>query len=43
MMTIYPDYIAPLFNNFEELKEGELKNKIKHLAHKINFPLKKIY
>jgi len=25
MMTIYPNLIAPLFNKFEELEDGELK------------------
>ena len=28
MLTIYPNFIAPLFNKFEELEDGELKLKI---------------
>ena len=28
MMTIYPNFIAPLFNKFEELPEGSLRTKI---------------
>lgn len=43
MMTIYPNLIAPLFNKFEELEDGELKESINDLAQSINFPLKKIY
>lgn len=42
MLTIYPNFIAPLFNKFEELENGELKTAINKLANLIKFPLKKI-
>ncbi|MCL4139232.1 UNVERIFIED_CONTAM: hypothetical protein GTU68_015161 [Idotea baltica] len=42
-MTVYPDYIAPLFDKYEPLPEGDLKNKIEALALEIQFPLKKLY
>eukprot|EP01135_Chromosphaera_perkinsii_P001083 Nk52_evm33s158 gene=Nk52_evmTU33s158 len=41
-MTIYPDYIAPLFDTFEPLQDGELKEKIEKLAASIDFPLSKL-
>jgi len=43
MITIYPHLIAPLFNKFTELEDGELKEKIKKLAEQVNFPLTKIF
>lgn len=43
IMNIYPDYIAPLFDKYNPLPEGELRTKIEALAASINFPLKKIY
>ncbi|CAL4093639.1 unnamed protein product, partial [Meganyctiphanes norvegica] len=42
-MTVYPDYIAPLFDKYEPLPEGELRSKIEALAAKIEFPLTKLY
>ena len=42
-MTVYPDLIAPLFDKYEPLPEGELKTKIEALAQKIEFPLTKLY
>ncbi|KAB7497889.1 CAAX prenyl protease 1-like protein [Armadillidium nasatum] len=42
-MTVYPDYIAPLFDKYEPLPEGELKSKIEDLALEIKFPLTKLY
>lgn len=42
-MLIYPNVIAPLFNKFTELEEGELRQKIEDLCKKVEFPLKKIY
>lgn len=41
--TIYPNFIAPLFNKFEELRESELKSDIQDLAANIGFPLTNIY
>lgn len=43
LMTVYPDYIAPLFDKYSPLPEGELKSKIEKLAASIEFPLKKLY
>ena len=42
-MWVYPNVIAPLFNKFSELEEGELKQSLTKLAEKVQFPLKKIY
>lgn len=43
LITVYPDYIAPLFDKFTPLPEGELRSLIEKMADSINFPLKKIY
>lgn len=43
MMTIYPVLIAPLFNKFTPLPEGELRLKIENLASSLKFPLKKLF
>jgi STE24 endopeptidase len=43
MMTIYPEYIAPLFNKYDPLPEGSLRTKIEELAGSLNYPLKKLY
>jgi STE24 endopeptidase len=40
---IYPNYIAPLFDRYDPLREGELRSSIEQLAEKIKFPLAKIY
>ncbi|MBR5932445.1 MAG: M48 family metallopeptidase [Treponema sp.] len=37
MMIIYPKFIAPLFNKFSPLEEGELKTKIQALLEKTGF------
>ncbi|MCQ2595376.1 MAG: M48 family metallopeptidase [Treponemataceae bacterium] len=37
IQIIYPKFIAPLFNKFEPLPEGELKDKIAGLLEKIGF------
>lgn len=37
MQIIYPKFIAPLFNKFEPLPEGEVKNKITQLLDKCGF------
>merc|ERR1719329_1949612 len=42
-MTIYPNVIAPLFNDFDPLKDGILKEKIEDLAASLDFPLKKLF
>ncbi|KAL3678742.1 hypothetical protein R1sor_021698 [Riccia sorocarpa] len=43
MMAIYPILIAPLFNKFTPLPDGELRGKIEKLASSLNFPLKKLF
>ncbi|XWS46138.1 hypothetical protein CRYUN_Cryun14cG0038000 [Craigia yunnanensis] len=43
MMTLYPVLIAPLFNKFTPLPEGELRLKIENLASSLSFPLKKLF
>lgn len=43
MITIYADYIAPLFDTFTPLPDGELRTKIEELAKSIEFPLTKLY
>ncbi|KAK2715374.1 CAAX prenyl protease 1 homolog [Artemia franciscana] len=43
LMTIYPDYIAPLFDKYTPLPDGDLKAKIESLAASIDFPLYKLY
>merc|ERR1711976_310462 len=43
MMTIYPAYIAPLFDKYTALEDGPLKSKIEKLAGKLDFPLKKLF
>ncbi|KAM0672977.1 zinc metalloprotease [Gurleya vavrai] len=42
LIVIFPVFIQPLFNKFEELKEGDLKVKIIELAKKIGFKPSKI-
>lgn len=42
-MTIYPEVIAPIFDKYTPLEEGELRTKIEDLAANVGFPLKKIY
>ena len=42
-MTVYMDYIAPLFDKFTLLPEGALRTSIEQLAARISFPLTKIY
>ncbi|KAG6437593.1 hypothetical protein SASPL_102512 [Salvia splendens] len=43
MMTVYPVLIAPLFNKFTPLPEGELRTKIENLVSSLKFPLKKLF
>ena len=37
MQIIYPKFIAPLFNKFEPLPEGEVKDKINEILNKTGF------
>ena len=43
MMTIYPEFIAPLFDKYTPLPDSELRKKIEALAAKLAFPLTKLY
>ncbi|XP_030850470.1 CAAX prenyl protease 1 homolog [Strongylocentrotus purpuratus] len=43
LITVYADYIAPLFDKFTPLPEGDLRTKIEELAKSIDFPLYKLY
>ncbi|KAG4992667.1 hypothetical protein AAZX31_09G234300 [Glycine max] len=43
MMTLYPVLIAPLFNKFTPLPDGQLREKIEKLASSLNYPLKKLF
>merc|ERR1712039_729497 len=42
-MWLYPNFIQPLFNKFEPLKDEELRQKIEDLAAKEEFPLTKLF
>ena len=41
-MTVYHDYIAPWFDRFIQLPEGNLRTCIEKLASSVEFPLTKI-
>jgi STE24 endopeptidase len=43
MQYIAPTWIMPLFNKFEPLEDGELRQAIEEYAEKVNFPLQGIY
>ncbi|MGH7826104.1 MAG: M48 family metallopeptidase [Candidatus Binatia bacterium] len=43
MVMIYPTLIAPLFNKFEPLKEGELRDRILALAGRVGFETSGIF
>jgi STE24 endopeptidase len=43
MVIIYPTLIAPLFNKFEPLSEGELRNRILRLAEQVGFKTNGIF
>lgn len=43
MLTIYPEFIAPLFDKYIPLPQSELKEKIEVLSSRLNYPLKKIF
>jgi STE24 endopeptidase len=42
-MWVIPSFIAPLFNKFEDLEDGPLRESLFKLAEKVEYPLKKIY
>jgi STE24 endopeptidase len=43
MITIYADFIAPLFDKYVPLPAGDLRTKIEELAKSLSFPLYKLY
>ena len=43
MPIIYINIIAPIFNKFQKLEDGTLKEKIQYYSHKVKFPLSEIY
>ncbi|GJQ69235.1 hypothetical protein Trydic_g6384 [Trypoxylus dichotomus] len=43
LLTIYPSYIAPLFDKYTPLPEGELRTQIEDLASELKFPLAQLY
>lgn len=43
MMTVYPILIMPLFNKYEPLPDGKLKESIYALADRLNYPLTKLF
>ena len=43
MLTIYPNFIMPLFNKYTPLEDSSLKAKINNLAESLKFPLTRIY
>lgn len=43
LLTIYPAYIAPLFDTYTPLPEGELRTLIENLAQSLKFPLGQLY
>ena len=43
MINVYPVLIAPWFNKFEPLKEGEFRNRILALAEKVGFKTRGIF
>ena len=42
MIFVYHDYIAPLFDKYTPLPDGDLKTAIEELAASLHFPLKKL-
>lgn len=43
VLWIYPNFIAPLFNKFENLPEGDLYNKINQLLQRVGFESNGLY
>lgn len=43
LLTLYPTVIAPLFDKFVPLPDGDLREGIQNLASKLNFSLSQIY
>lgn len=43
MMIIYPEFIAPLFDKYSPLPDGNLRSRIEELAASVGFPLYKLF
>lgn len=43
LLTIYPAVIAPLFDKYSRLPDGNLRTKIEEMAAKLKFPLTELY
>lgn len=43
MMILYPEVIAPLFDKYTPLPDGDLRRKIEALAASVKFPLYKLF
>lgn len=43
LMTLYPVFIAPLFDKYSPLEKGPLRSSIEELAAKLKFPLAQLY
>ena len=43
LSLVFPTWILPLFNRFEPLEEGELRDAILEYARSVGFPLEKIF
>lgn len=43
LMTLYPVFIAPLFDKYSPLEVGPLRSSIEELAAKLKFPLAQLY
>ena len=43
LMTIYPELIAPLFDKYVSMPEGQLRTDIEALAASVEFPLYKLF
>ncbi len=43
MPVIYTRFIAPLFNKFTPLEDGELKDRMMELSRSVQFPLREVY
>jgi len=43
LKTIYPTLIAPLFNKYTKLEDGEVKTAIEDLSKRVSFPLTQVF
>ncbi|CAH0719938.1 unnamed protein product, partial [Brenthis ino] len=43
LLTLYPTVIAPLFDKFVPLPDGDLRKGIENLASRLHFPLSQVY